>query len=87
MGFHSPDSDLKLIIGLAIGSVVAIILFWVIMYGEFPWADLVDPANSINSSFSDNGTPLDPALEKVAAVQSYFTNMGTAMMNGSYWQG
>jgi len=86
MGFHSPDSDLKLIIGIAIGSVIAIIVFWFVIYGEFPWADLFDPAGSINASVSDNGTPLDPALEKVAAVQSYFTDMGTAMINGSYWQ-
>jgi len=87
MGFHSPDFDMKLIIGSAIISIIAIIFFWFVIYGEFPWADLFDPAGSINASVSDNVTPLDPAMEKIAAVQSYFTDMGTAMMNGSYWQG
>ena len=86
MGFQSPDFDMKLIIGSAIVSVIAIILFWFFIYGEFPWVDLFDQAGS-NTSVSDNGTPLDPALEKIAAVQSYFTDMGTAMINGSYWQG
>jgi len=78
---------MKLIIGGAIVSVIAIILFWFVIYGEFPWAALFDPASSVNASDSDNGTLLDPALEKVAAVQSYFTDMGTAMINGSFWQG
>ena len=83
MGHDTPLHDIKILIGITVVTIVVIFCFWYIMYGNFPVSALFGPGG--NSTVPGNGTPLDPVLEKVVGVESYFTDMGKDMMNGSYW--
>lgn len=84
---RDPEYDIKVLVWVAIATLVAIFIFWYLLYGELPFADLISGNPAGNGTVPGNGTPLDPLLEKVAGVETYFTSTGMAMINGSYWKG